>query len=151
DNGGLSLNTPACTKSDLIQCTTGGNTVPFRVSKRNVAAGSYRVVVADTSGLSAELMPLVRPTIAPVTVTADDCTDALVIPETGGFFTGDTSSAKPNFNSGCDVTGLPTGGANDHMLRLDLTQPRRVIFDMTGSTFTTVLDIRTGQACPGLE
>jgi hypothetical protein len=37
------------------------------------------------------------------------------------------------------------------MLRLDLAQPQRVVFDMSGSVFTTLLDIRKGAACPGLE
>src|SRR5262249_17447093 len=99
----------------------------------------------------AEVSALVRPTVAPVTVSADACPDALVIPETGGFFTGNTSTATANFSAGCDVSGLAFGGANDHLLRLNLTERRRVVFDMTGSTFVTLLDIRSGEICPGVE
>jgi hypothetical protein len=150
DTGGVSLNKPACGSADLIECSTGAS-VPQRVSKRNVAAGDYRVVIADQKALSTELMVLVRPTVAPVTVTSDTCADALVIPETGGFFTGDTTSATASFSAGCDAPGQPIGGAKDQLLRLDLTQQRRVIFDMIGSTMTTVLDVRSGAPCPGIE
>lgn len=148
--GGVSLNRPACETADLIECGTGGG-VPVRVSKRNVAPGDYRVVIADQKALNTELMVLVRPSLPPVTVTSDTCADAVVIPETGGFFTGDTTSASPNFSAGCDAPGQGIAGAKDQLLRLDLTQKRRVIFDMIGSTMTTVLDVRSGAPCPGVE
>jgi hypothetical protein len=150
DSGGISFNNPGCGTSDLLACSTGSGG-PIRVSRRNVPPGDYRIVVAGQTGLSAELMVLVRPTVPPVTVTSDDCTNAVVIPEAGGFFTGNTSSANPNFNAGCDAPGQPIGGANDQLLRLDLTQQHRVVFDMIGSSMTTVLDIRSGAACPGVE
>ena len=36
-------------------------------------------------------------------------------------------------------------------MKLDLTQKQRVVLDMSGSFFTTLLDIRKGAACPGSE
>lgn len=150
DVGAVSFNDAGCRTSDLLGCSTGAN-VPVRVSRRNVPPGDYRVVVADQKGLGAELMVLVRPTVPPVTVTSDDCTNPVIIPEAGGYFTGNTSNANANFNAGCDTPGQPLGGAKDQLLRLDLTQRRRVVFDMMGSSMTTVLDIRSGAACPGVE
>lgn len=150
DVGGVSLNNPGCGTADLLECSTGGG-VPIRVSKRNMPAGDFRVVIADQKALNTELLVLVRPTVPPVSVTGDDCTNATVIPETGGYFVGDTTNAAANFSAGCDAPGQPIGGAKDNLLRLDLTQPRRVIFDMLGSSMTTLLDIRSGAACPGVE
>jgi hypothetical protein len=151
DTGGVSLNLPGCATADLQACSTGGSS-PLRLSKRNVNAGSYRVVVADQKGLSSQVLALVRPTIAPVSVTtSDNCVDAITIPETGGYFVGDTTSATADFDAGCDATGQPIGGAKDQILRLVLTQRRRVVFDMIGSSYATILDVRSGDACPGVE
>jgi hypothetical protein len=149
ESGAVSLNMPACKSADLLVCSPGGT--PQRVSRRNLGPGSYRVVIADQNGLSTELMTLVRPSVPPITVTADGCTDAQPIPETGGFFIGDTTNATADFDAGCDSPGQPIGGANDQLLRLVLTQRRRVVFDMTGSVYTTMLNLRSGDACPGTE
>ncbi|MBX3206676.1 MAG: putative metal-binding motif-containing protein [Labilithrix sp.] len=147
--GAVSLNQAACGSADLMQC--GAGSTPQRVSRRNVGAGSYRAVIADEKGLATTLTALVRPTVPPTTVTSDDCVNPQTIPETGGFFTGDTTTATPDFNAGCDSPGQPIGGAPDQLMRLVLTQQRRVVFDMSGSTNTTVLDIRAGTTCPGVE
>jgi hypothetical protein len=148
--GAVSLHGPDCTTQDRLACSTG--TTPVRVSRRNLPPGSYRVVVADELGQSVQLTVLVRPTVAPVKVTASGgCASTVSIPQSGGFFTGDTSSHSGDFNAGCDAPGQPLGGAPDQMLRLDLSQSRRVVLDMSGSFYTTVLDLRTGPTCPGTE
>ena len=116
-----------------------------------MAPGSYRVVIADQYGQSTSVMALVRPTVPPTTVTSDGCIDTAVIPETGGFFVGDTTNATADFDADCDAPGMPVGGAKDQLLRLVLTDKRRVVFDMSGSTNTTLLSIRSGNACPGTE
>jgi hypothetical protein len=36
-------------------------------------------------------------------------------------------------------------------MKLDLAQQRRVVLDMSGSFYTTILDVRKGPACPGIE
>ena len=149
DLGGVSLNRAACETADLLGCSTGGT--PQRVSRRNLAPGSYRAVIADEKGLKTELMALVRPTVPPTTVTSDGCTDTQTIPETGGFFTGDTTNATADFSAGCDSPGQPIGGAKDQLMRLVLTQPRRVVFDMSGSLNITMLSVRSGATCPGVE
>jgi hypothetical protein len=150
DVGGLSINLPMCEPTDLLECAVGGG-APMRVSQRNLPVGNFKVVIADQKGLSAELVALVRPTVVPVTVTSDACVDPVLIPETGGYFIGDTATATANFNAGCDAPGQAIGGAKDHLLKLVLSQRRRVIFDMTGSALTTVLDVRQGNPCPGVE
>lgn len=149
--GAVSINAPGCTTSDLLACSTG--TTPVRVSKRNLPAGSYRIVVADEQGSTgAQLVAFVRPAVAPTAVTGSDaCATAMPVPAAGGFFTGDTTNMKADFDAGCDAAGEPFGGANDQILRLDLAQPRRVVLDMSGSFFTTLLDVRKGTACPGAE
>ena len=147
--GSVSLNHPACGSADLLQCSPG--VTPQRVSRRNLPAGSYRAVIADEQGLSTQLTALVRPTVPPTTVTSDSCVNPQTIPETGGFFTGDTTNATADFNAGCDSPGQPIGGAKDQLMRLVLTQQRRVVFDMSGSINTTLLNVRSGDPCPGVE
>jgi hypothetical protein len=149
DVGSVSLNLPACGSEDLLVCAPGGT--PQRASQRNVAAGSYRAVIADAKGLTTELTALVRPTVPPTTVTSDGCIAPQTIPETGGFFVGDTTNATADFSAGCDALGQPIGGAKDQLLRLVLSQKRRVVFDMSGSINTTVLNVRSGEPCPGVE
>jgi hypothetical protein len=148
ESGAVGLDTPACDTASRLACIAG--TTPVRASKRNVPAGDYRVVLTDDIGALASLTALVRPTIAPTTVTgADTCATAFDIPASGGFFTGDTTSATANFDSSCDTPTAQPGGAPDQVLRLVLAEPERVVFDMSGSTYTTILEVRSGGACPG--
>jgi hypothetical protein len=126
---------------------------PARASARALPPGSYWVVIADENGQSVKVDALVRPYEPPVSVVASNgCNDAVTIPETGGFFTGDnTVGATADFDASCDVAGLPLGGALDRIMKLVLTQKRRVVLDMQGSFYSTVLDVRSGAACPGTE
>ncbi|HEY8079009.1 MAG TPA: putative metal-binding motif-containing protein, partial [Labilithrix sp.] len=154
--GAVSLNeitvaAPDCTTANRLACSAG--VTPQRVSKRNLPAGSYRVVVADQQGQTAQLSVLVRPTVAPTNLgsSSDGCVGTASIPALGGFFTGDTTGAMADFDAGCDAPGEPIGGARDQMLRLDLAQTQRVVLDMSGSTYATLLDVRSGATCPGGE
>lgn len=126
---------------------------PARTTARALPPGSYWVVIADENGHTVQLDALVRPYEPPVIVTASNgCADAITIPENGGFFTGDnTLGATPDFEASCDVAGLPLGGAPDRIMKLILTQKRRVVLDMQGSFYSTILNVRTGAACPGTE
>lgn len=150
DQGSVSLDAPACSMALVCTAGTPGET-PVRTAKRNVGPGDYRAVVTDQLGLQGTLEALVRPTLAPTIVAAgaaDTCTAPLDV-SAGGFFTGDTSTANADYTSPCDApTSLP-GGAPDQVLSLDLVQPQRVVLDMEGSSYTTILDVRQGSACPG--
>jgi hypothetical protein len=145
--GGVSLDAPACTASSRLACDTSDD--PLRVAKRNVASGDYRVVVADQLGMQGTVEALVRPTVAPTIVApggADTCAQA-VDASAGGFFTGDTSTAKRDYGEGCDAPGQ--GTAPDQVLALNLAQPQRVVLDMEGSLYETILDVFQGPGCPG--
>ncbi len=148
--GAVSLNGVGCTKADVLLCAK--DTTPVRISRRALPAGTYRVVVADERGQNASLTVLVRPTVPATQVTgAAGCPNAATIPVEGGFFTGDTQTANPNFSAGCDTPGGPPNGAGDQILKLALPSPRRVVLNMDGSVYATILDLRQGATCPGIE
>jgi hypothetical protein len=147
--GAVSLHSSAtCNMTDTVACATG--TTPQRITKRNLAAGTYRIVVAQADGLPSTVGAFVRPTTAPVTVNgADTCASAFVVPDSGGYFVGDTRMATSDYSAGCDAVGA--GGAKDQMLKITLPANRRVILDSFGSAFTTLLDLRDATTCPGDE
>ena len=151
DVGAIELAKPACQPADLLACAVAGSS-PVRVGKHAVPAGEYRVVVESSQGQPVQATALVRPA-TPVTLVpfSDACADALDIPATGGLFQGNTANATADFNAGCDMGNQPQGGANDQLLRLTLAKSQRVVFDMSGSGYDTLLDVRKGPACPGKE
>ena len=153
ETGSVSLSRPGCTTADVVQpagCARGPS--PQRVSARKVPAGSYRVVVADELGLTAQLTVLVRPSVAPTDVgLSDNCVTPFTLPVAGGFFVGDTTNSTADFSAGCDAPGQPIGGAKDQIMKLAIAQKQRVVFDMIGSGYTTILDIRQGATCPATE
>ncbi len=152
DSGAIELAAPACAApTDQIACGTGGIS-PVRTAKHNVPAGSYRVVTESFNGQDTQVTAFVRPAVAPKLIPfADACADAITIPPTGGLFQGNTANASADFSAGCDQGGVPPGGAPDQLLKLTLTTPQRVVMDMAGSAYTTVLDVREGPSCPGTE
>lgn len=151
DTGLVALTNGTCTipSADTSFCANGAS--PQRVSKHGLVADQYQIVMADSLALPTTLTTLVRPTIAATPVTADACADIATIPDTGGYFSGDTSQHNADFKAGCDDIGQPVGGAKDQLMKLTLTEPKRVVFDMTGSQYTALLDVRTGEPCPGIE
>lgn len=152
DVGAVSLVKPACAAaSDLLACGTGAPS-PVRGRAQNVPAGDYRVVAESTQGSPVELTAFVRKAIPPTLVPfADSCADVLKIPPTGGFFQGTTANATADFDAGCDQAGQPENGAPEQLLELTLDSSKRVILDMMGSSYSTLLDVRKGPDCPGTE
>ena len=152
DDAAISLDKPACADmTDSLMCGFGSQS-PIRSNKRNVAAGEYRVVSETTLGLPTQITAFVRKTIPAVIVPfADGCADALAIPATGGFFQGNTANATATFEAGCDQAGGPPGGARDQLLMLTLPAKKRVVLDMSASAYSTLLDVRKGPGCPGIE
>lgn len=151
DSGAIQLAAPGCDPADLVACAFGAKS-PVRARKRNVSPGDYRVVAESNLGQPAQVTAFVRD-YAPATLVpfADDCAGVQVIPPEGGFFQGNTSNVTASFSAGCDQGGGPPNGAKDQLLSLTLDEPKRVIFDMQGSTYNTLLDIRRGPSCPGTE
>jgi hypothetical protein len=139
----------ACGEDDVRICTLS-TTALARVSQRAMPAGEYRIVLESQLGLPATLTALVRPASAPILVAAADaCGAALSFGEAGGFFQGNTGNAAHHFTASCDFA--TPSGAPDQLLRLVLDRPRRMIFDMRGSDFETLLNVRRGPSCPGEE
>ena len=152
DRAAAEIELPACaTPQDQLACGTASLS-PLRAAKHNLPAGSYRVVAGSQQGAPMQITAFVRPAV-PATIVpfADSCSDVLTIPPTGGFFQGNTSNASANYKAGCDQGGQGPGGAREQMLELLLTAPKRVVLDMQGSGYTTLLDVRRGPACPGEE
>jgi hypothetical protein len=149
DTAAVVISTPAC--SSELKCATS-TASPARARLRNLAAGSYRLLAESALGLPMKLTALVRPAV-PATIVpfANHCGDVLTIPSTGGFFQGTTVNAQPDFDAGCDQGAQPPGGAPDQILKLTLTAPKRVVLDMQGSAYSTLLDVRQGSSCPGSE
>ncbi len=148
--GTVSLDTPACTAATRLACASPATLARF--AKHAVPAGDYRVVVADDLGEQGSVTTLVRDALPPTLVSdSDTCASVVDIPSTGGFFSGDTSSGSlhADFGASCDYAS--GSGAVDQILRLVLPQPRRVVLDMSGSPYTTLLDVRQGATCPGIE
>jgi hypothetical protein len=153
EQGGVALDSATCTARTPALCDveSPAPTPPARVGVRNLPAGDYRVVVSDQLGLTGTVDALVRATVPPTLIPprgADTCAQA-VDASHGGFFTGDTSTATADYSNGCDAPGGPPGGAADQVLALDLTQAQRVVLDMEGSAYETLLDVRLGPDCPG--
>ncbi|EYF00917.1 Hypothetical protein CAP_8865 [Chondromyces apiculatus DSM 436] len=152
DTGAIALLAPACeAPSDRLACYASAIS-PVRTAKYNVPAGDYRVVAETLFAQPVEVTALVRPASPPTLVVfADGCSDALEIPSTGGRFQGTTANASADFGAGCDQTGTLPGGAADQLLKLVLPARKRVVLDMAGSGYTTLLNVRAGPACPGAE
>jgi len=150
DVGAVSFDAPGCTTSDRLACWEAST--PVRISKRNVAAGDYRAVVTDTDGQQGSLTTLVRDAVTATQINgADDCSSYSDIPSSGGYFYGDTTNHTASFDESCDYGGVQQYGAPDQVLRLVLAQPERVVLDMNGSTYNTILSLRQGTTCPGVE
>jgi hypothetical protein len=152
DTASVQLSGPACDgPSSLVTCAFGAKS-PIRTKKRGAPAGDYRVVAESSAALPQQLTAFTRPTKPAVLVPfADACADAVTIPATGGFLQGNTSNLTADFSAGCDQAGGPPNGAKDQLLKLVLTAQKRVVFDMAGSAYDTLLDVRKGPACPGTE
>jgi hypothetical protein len=119
---------------------------------RNLAAGDYRVIAGSLEGDDVEFTAFVRDALPPTLVTfAEGCSEAFPIPAAGGFFQGNTANSTASFPAGCDLGSVSGNGAPDQLLTLTLTKTQRVIFDMEGSGYNTILDIRQGPSCPGTE
>jgi hypothetical protein len=150
DLAGVELAEAPCAEpTDLLVCGLG-TLSPIRARARNVPAGSLRVVAESTMGAPMQLTALVRPASPPILVPlSDGCSDVLAVPPGGGLFQGNTANASADFSAGCDQGGAVA--AADQLLQLDLPAPKRVVLDMQGSGYSTLLDVRQGPDCPGTE
>ncbi|MEZ4405820.1 MAG: hypothetical protein R3A52_05025 [Polyangiales bacterium] len=84
----------------------------------------------------------------PTAVSGNDaCSRARTLPEVGGVFTGDSSTASTNLIPPCG--GLSCASGRVAYFRLNLTERRRVVASTYGSAFDTILAVNSGSSCPG--
>jgi hypothetical protein len=152
DRGALLLSSAACSSPDSVRVCRSSEVSPLRAVSYAVTPGEYRVVAESAFGKPMNVEALLRPS-KPATLVAfaDECSSAVKVPEIGGRFEGNTANQYADYDASCDQGGGEAGGAPDQMLRLDLEAKRRVILDMRGSDFDTLLSVRRGPDCPGTE
>ncbi len=150
DTGAVSLVRPPCEgPADVIACGSGSRS-PARAVAHGVGVGTYRVVVESAQANPVSVTAFVRDQAVPLFVPfADRCADAVPMNPSGGTYTGNTATATADYAPTCDLGGQTSVGAADQVLSLDLPSPRRVILDMKGSGFQTMLEVRRGPSCPG--
>ena len=151
DTGAVSLASPTCSEQGRLSCGTG-STSPVRAQAYGVPAGTYRAVVESALGSPATLTAFTRRATPATLVTfADDCSAPFEIPVTGGRFKGNTANQHADFSAGCDVGNQAKNGASDQLGHLRLETKSRVVLDMGGSKYDTMLSVRSGPTCPGSE
>jgi hypothetical protein len=152
DEASLMIAEAPCTSDSHELACAASDGSPLRVAGYGLEPGSYRVIAESAMGNPIALDTFERPAEPVMYVAfADECPSAVTIPPGGGRFEGNTSGWYADYDAGCDFGGGPLGGAPDQMLRLELSEERRVILDMRGSEYDTLLAVRRGPACPGDE
>jgi hypothetical protein len=147
----LIAETPCELPADVLACQRSAEW-PLRAVAHDVPEGGVRAVVQSLGGRPASLTAFRRPaTNGRAVLGADECEDAVEIPETGGRFEGNTANLYADYPASCDYGGQSGAGAPDQVLRLLLTERRRVVLDMQGSSYDTLLTLRAGDGCPGSE
>lgn len=139
---------PTCdSEAAQLRCDSGA---PARAHIRALPAGTYYVIVEGLSSPAYTIDLTLAPASMPVPVTGNDnCLSAVLVPETGGVYTGNTFTALPDYATSTSTCGF-MARSKDVAFRLDLTTTRRVTATTDGSSFDTVLYYLIG-ACPGLE
>ncbi|HEX7476378.1 MAG TPA: putative metal-binding motif-containing protein [Polyangiales bacterium] len=129
--------------SSELSCRLGR---PAQTRVRDVAAGTYFVVVEAPAAQSADLKVDALPASHPVAVSGNtSCAKGWKIPATGGLFVGSTLHMADSYHGSCG--GGSTSG--DAVFGLQLTQAQHVVARID-SGFDSVLyrysDARTGSA-----
>jgi len=151
DVGAVSLALPTCSEQTRLSCGVS-STSPVRAQAYAVAPGTYRAVVESALGSPVTLTAFTRKaTPATLVAFADDCSAPVEIPAAGGRFKGNTESQHTDFSAGCDLGNQVKNGAPDQLLHLRIETKSRVVLDMAGSTYRTMLSVRSGATCPGTE
>ncbi|MEM1413831.1 MAG: putative metal-binding motif-containing protein [Myxococcota bacterium] len=117
-----------------LRCTSGN---PSRSRLRNLTPGTYFVIVETFTTTDFDISVTVdEPTVPVPVVGNDDCVRATTVPETGGVFTGNTSTLLDDYETRfCGASA----GSPDAAFELTLTSRRRVVVNTEGSAFNTVL------------
>jgi hypothetical protein len=152
DRGAALIAEAPCTSEDDRLSCRRSNAWPVRTVARGVGPGSVRAVVETAGGNPTTVTAFVRPASVPILVhRADDCSETFEIPETGGRFEGNTQNAFADYGASCDYGGAPVTGGPDQLLTFTVTEPRRMVFDLLGSDYDTLMVLRDASSCPGSE
>jgi hypothetical protein len=151
DTGAVSLALPTCSEQTRLACGAS-STSPVRAQAHAVAPGTYRALAESALASPMTLTAFTRKAVpATLVAFADDCSAPFEIPAGGGHFKGNTANLHADFSAGCDLGNQPKNGAPDQMLHLHLESKSRVVLDMAGSKYGTMLSVRSGATCPGTE
>jgi len=151
DTGAVSLALPTCSEQTRLACATS-SVSPVRAHAYGVAVGAYRAIVESVLASPVTLTAFTRKaTPATLVAFADDCSSPFEIPAAGGRFKGNTANLHADFSAGCDLGNQAKNGAPDQILHLRLESKSRVVLDMQGSQYSTLLSVRGGATCPGTE
>ena len=141
DGGGTfmyaSIRSDCTDDTTQLRCTSGN---PSRSRLRDLAAGTYYVIVESFRGTSFNITVETSAPTVPTAVSGNDtCASAHVIPAAGGLFTGDTTSLIDDYQTraGCGSQAR----SNDATFELTLTESKRVVASTEGSSFDTVLHV----------
>jgi hypothetical protein len=132
-----------------IRCDAGS---PIAAHVRNVAAGTYFIIVeGDRAGAYTLTVHATTPPTVPTPVTGNDtCGGAVIIPQTGGFWSGTTVGANNDYAPTMCGTG-PGNTAPDVAFRLDLAARSRIVATTDGSSFDTLLYRFVNSCASGME
>ncbi|MCZ7683287.1 MAG: hypothetical protein M5U28_32605 [Sandaracinaceae bacterium] len=146
----MALRTTCDSATSQLVCVTGD---PARARLRGLGAGTYYVIAESSSGSGYTLrLDTTTPPSVTVPVTGNEaCATAYDIPETGGVFTGDTTSMANDYTtSAASLCGSGAASA-DAAFRLTLTARRRVVLSTEGSAYDTVLHVHRDACVSGAE
>jgi hypothetical protein len=151
DGGGTFMYTsirPTCTNGETqLRCVSGS---PSRARLRNLAPGTYYVVVESFRGTGFNISVETTPPTVPVNVSGNEACvvgDAHVVPATGGLFRGNTMSMRNDYEASCGGSAR----SPDATFSLSLTTSRRVVASTEGSSFDTVLHMHEGMCASGSD
>jgi hypothetical protein len=151
DETAISLVTSACGSEAVLACQSG-ELSPLRVVAEAMPEGDYRIVSESRMANSVRVTAFAREAAGQTLVAfSNHCGEVLAVPETGGRFVGNTATATANYAASCDFALAAAPGAPEQLLQMTLTDNRRVILDMRGSEYETLLTVRAGNECPGSE
>lgn len=111
---------------------------PVRARVRGLQAGEHTVVVESSAAADFALRADVSPAQEAQPIDGNDtCAAAAQVPETGGYFSGDTSLMLDQYESGCG--GTEAGGDAAYVLELGEARRVRVTVTPQSEGFDTVL------------
>lgn len=142
----VSVRTDCADETSQLRCTSGR---PARGRLRDLPPGTYYLIVESFSGMGFNISVTAAPPTVSMSVMGNDtCDEAVVVPEAGGLYTGNTTAMLNDYETS---TCGSMARSNDATFELTLTSMRRVVASTEGSAFDTVLHLHDGSCMTGAE